>query len=282
MWLIPLVGCALLFGGVWLLAERAECRRRWLRTMYGARCGMLPRIGFSLLAERVASLEQVEALLSVEYPDYEVVALVDSHTDESLFSTLVTRYSLIRVEFRLPSKGAMVVVRGLYRSRARRFRRLVVLDSPARGDCARLLAAEVASKSYLVRLDRGCCLLPDTIEMLALEIALCRSRRVDCVAAYPTLVGRVWQREVLLERGHFWLGRGVKQLLLWRPFVGRRLPTLRLRHALQLLWMVALLLPLFVGDERGWAMVATVAWCGVAVGRIAQLRRQATEPIRLF
>lgn len=243
---------------------------------------MLPRVGFSLLVEEVAFKEQVEEVLSVEYPDYEVVALVDSHTREALFSALVERYALIRVEYRQPSTGPMVVVRGLYRSRVRRFRRLVLLDSPAKGVRARLLAAEVASKSYLLWLDKGAFVLPGAIEMLAVEIALSGSSRVDCVGSYPTPIGRVWQREVLLERGHFWMGRGVKRLLLWRPLIGRRLPTLRLRHALQLLWMVALTAPLFAGGERGWAMVTTVAWCGVAWWRTAQLHENVTEPIRLF
>ena len=92
-------------------------------------------IGISVLCSGVHAQEQVENLLSAEYAHYEVIVVLDSLRYPVEFAAFTARYRMIRVEYALSEELPVTGVRALGRSRKRRFRRLVLVDSRRRFRC---------------------------------------------------------------------------------------------------------------------------------------------------
>lgn len=271
MCLMLLVLISLFVFVAWRFACRAERRTRWLDAMYGARCGLLHRVGISVLAAGRTSLARCEELMAVEYPDFEVVLLFDGATNPALLHQLIKRYHLIRVDYLPSGELHPAAVRGLYRSRRRLYRRLVVVDSVASGCRALDVMADVATRGFLLPLADQRSLSSRAVEHLALELALCPHRPPVWLAEWPWSRPLVWQREELIARGGFVRPRGGGGAYLFRRLTTPRHPLLRLRHGVQLLWMVLLVVPLFAGDVRGWMWVVTLLWGGVVWLRVRQL-----------
>lgn len=255
----------------WRFACRAEWRTRWLDAMYGARCGLLHRVGISVLAAGHNSLARCEELMAVEYPDFEVVLLFDGATNPALLHQLIKRYHLIRVDYLPSGELHPAAVRGLYRSRRRLYRRLVVVDSVATGRRALDVMADVATRGFLLPLADHRSLSSRAVEHLALELAFRSHQPPVWLAEWPWSRPLVWQREELIARGGFVRPRGRGGAYLFRRLTTPRHPLLRLRHGVQLLWMVLLVVPLFAGDVRGWMWVVTLLWGGVVWLRVRQL-----------
>lgn len=262
---------SLLIFVAWRFACRAEWRSRWLDAMYGARCGLLHRVGISVLAAGHNSLARCEELMAVEYPDFEVVLLFDGATNPALLPQLIKRYHLIRVDYLPSGELHPAAVRGLYRSRRRLYRRLVVVDSVAMGRRALDVMADVATRGFLLPLADHRSLSSRAVEHLALELALRSHQPPVWLAEWPWSRPLVWQREELIARGGFVRPRGGGGAYLFRRLTTPRHPLLRLRHGVQLLWMVLLVVPLFAGDVRGWMWVVTLLWGGVVWLRVRQL-----------
>lgn len=266
-----LVLISLLIFVAWCFACRAERRTRWLDAMYGARCGLLHRVGISVLAAGRTSLARCEELMAVEYPDFEVVLLFDGATNPALLHQLIKRYHLIRVDYLPSGELHPAAVRGLYRSRRRLYRRLVVVDSVATGRRALDVMADVATRGFLLPLADHRSLSSRAVEHLALELAFRSHQPPVWLAEWPWSRPLVWQREELIARGGFVWPRGGEGAYLFRRLTTPRHPLLRLRHGVQLLWMVLLVVPLFAGDVRGWMWVVTLLWGGVVWLRVRQL-----------
>ncbi|MBR5850114.1 MAG: hypothetical protein IKZ12_03530 [Alistipes sp.] len=152
--------------------RRAVRRLRLAGRMQGEQCDAPDRISVSLLLAEGVDPEQLLHLLSVEYACYEVVVVLDRLREQTLFDLLVERYHLIRVEYLptgdLPVEGVV----GLYRSRKRRFRRLVLLDQCVGDRTARRnAAADVAAGDYLLLVGCGDRLAEGVIERLAALLA---------------------------------------------------------------------------------------------------------------
>jgi len=152
------------------LALRARNKRRLLALMRGVASDSAGGIGISVLCSGADDLRRIERLLSVEYARYEVVAVVDAARMPELFASLVGRYRMIRVEC-LPARELPVCgVRALLRSRARSFRRLLLVDraeDTPEGDFD--AAACVATYDYLLPLPGDRMLLPGAVERLVAE-----------------------------------------------------------------------------------------------------------------
>lgn len=256
---------------VWCVAEYAARRSRWLDAMYGARCGLLHRVGISVLAAGHNSLTRCEELMAVEYPDFEVVLLFDGASNPALLHQLIKRYHLIRVDYLPSGELYPMAVRGLYRSRRRLYRRLVVVDSVATGRRALDVMADVATRGFLLPLADHRSLSSRAVEHLALELALRSHQPPVWLAEWPWSRPLVWQREELIARGGFVRPRSGGGLFLFRRLTTPSHRHLRLRHGVQLLWTVLLVVPLFAGGVQGWMWVVTLLWGGVVWLRVRQL-----------
>lgn len=133
---------------------RWQNRWRLMRRAYGYGSDPLCEIGITLVASDYTDLEQVERRLDTEYARWEVVLVADSsqHAD---FDRLLARYDMIGVDYdgcgELPCSG----VAKLYRSRKRRYRRLVVVERGRTRLCDDFnCGANVATYEHIVALDR--------------------------------------------------------------------------------------------------------------------------------
>lgn len=172
-WFILLLSASVaLYAGriTWRMLHGQRVRRLFT-THHHLLCEVGGGVGLSVLCVDPADERQVVNLLDTEYPCFEVVVVVDGALRGELLHRLIADYRLFRVDFRpsteLPTGG----VRGLYRSRNRSFRRLVVVDRErSRPVDDYNTAVGVAAFEYLLPVGAGQFLRPHTIERLAVEI----------------------------------------------------------------------------------------------------------------
>lgn len=151
-----------------LAARRKGCM---LTECHGYGSEAMSQTGVSVVVSGARTESEIEQRLSSEYWRYEVIVVVDSSLDPTLLHTLCLKYALIRVNFpavdELPIEGVAM----LYRSRQRRYRRLVVIDRLHRS-CADDWNCGVAVASFdrIVPLESDRFLLPDALPRWVMEL----------------------------------------------------------------------------------------------------------------
>lgn len=130
------------------------------------------RIGISLLCRDTGRAERLRNLLSVEYPDYEVIVVADSLRQPDSLRQLITSYRMIAVDGRMSGDRHTPRVRRMYRSASRCYRRLLLLDVATTGDKSDLDAAfDVATYDYILPLWGDEKVVPGGIERLIIELS---------------------------------------------------------------------------------------------------------------
>ncbi len=160
---LVLLGGALFFVGLW---RRAHYKTQLL---YSIRDG-IGNIGISTIVEYPSTTEPIIALLDEEYPRCEVIVVTDLQAENSPLSHLRRKFQLVGVNHS-HLKGA----RGVYRSRHRAFRRMVLIDMASKfrySACS--VAKAIASYDYVLRLEN------DSIIQSG-AIAYC----ANIIASYP-------------------------------------------------------------------------------------------------
>lgn len=274
IWTVTLLLMVLAFLW-WRQLEHAAVRRAWIKGMHGARNGCCD-VGLSLLVADGSEMERYERLLGVEYARLEVVAVVDRERDGALFGALMARYHLIRVCYRPSGELPIYGVRGLYRSRKRRFRRLVLLDMAHLPTTIRLnAAADVASYDYLMPILVGEELRRGTVEQLVTELSLRPLGQIEQVVQAPTLRVLVWRRVALARAGGFACRFGSlvassHRLMCWdSPFEGAGCGALRRLGLGAVVWSVVVVLGWLY--DRSWHL--PLVWClALLVGLLIALR----------
>lgn len=100
----------------------------------------LCEIGVSVICGESIDIERVKELLSLDYMRYEVVVVADAEKDEN-FGLLLQQYAMIRVNLPHIDYNLQASTRRLFRSRQRRYRRLIVVDSSADNTASQLNGA---------------------------------------------------------------------------------------------------------------------------------------------
>jgi len=127
--------------------------------------------GISLLApaynESLTIIDNVKSLLSLMYNNYEVIIINDGSKDETL-SKLIMAFDLqlvpLAYEMKLPTKP----VRGIYKSRNRAFRKLVIIDKVNGGKADALnVGLNLANKPLVACIDVDCIIEPDALLKMA-------------------------------------------------------------------------------------------------------------------
>lgn len=118
-------------------------------------CPFLPSISIMAPAynEGKTIVENVRALLSLYYPDFEVIVINDGSKDDTL-QKLISEYELELTdhffEYAIPTQD----VRGIYKSRIRSFSKLVVIDKMNGGKADSLNAGiNISKKDLFVAID---------------------------------------------------------------------------------------------------------------------------------
>lgn len=186
------------------LVARDERRRRLRAVRRGVLCDVGEGVGISLLLANAGDLCQIADLLDTEYPRCEVVAVLDGQQRAEEFRAVVAAYHLLRVDYRISRELPATGVRGLYRSRSRSFRRLVLIDraaSVAADDYD--AAAGVAAYDYLLPVGPGQFLLPRAVERLAGELAEHRREPLRLIRIRAGVPAALVHRDAVVAAGGF-------------------------------------------------------------------------------
>ena len=102
-------------------------------------------------------VENIRALLSLHYNNFEVIIVNDGSTDET-FKKMVEAYSLVRVDYYFDYKIPCERIRGVYKSQIKSFKMLTIIDKNNGGKSDALNAGINVSKKDLI-----CCVDVDSI-----------------------------------------------------------------------------------------------------------------------
>jgi biofilm PGA synthesis N-glycosyltransferase PgaC len=112
-------------------------------------------------------VENIRALLSLYYHNYEVVVVNDGSTDNSM-DLIIKAYDLELVDFAIGNRIESEHIRGIYKSRNRSFDKLIVVDKVNGGKADSLNAGiNAATKDYFVAIDVDSIIQSDALLKLA-------------------------------------------------------------------------------------------------------------------
>ena len=144
--------------------------------------------GISVLApafnEGLSIIMNVQSLLTLNYPDFEVVLINDGSTDNSM-EQLINEFELEKVDFAYNAKLYAKPVTGIYKSVNPAFRKLTVIDKVNGKSKADAINAgiNIASFDYFVCTDVDCILDKDTLLKLVKPVLEEKSRRMIAIGA---------------------------------------------------------------------------------------------------
>jgi len=192
----------LLLARAWRVV-RAASERRFLSGSFRSAVDASDGVGISLLCGDV-DRRRLENLLGVEYSRYEVVATMDANDDHAGFRSVVDRFRMVRVSPSLSPELPAVGIRALYRSRDRRFRRLILIDKLRTAECDdRNAAVCYSSFDYLLPLPDGCLLMEDAVERLAVAVASCEGGDIAVIRSDVGPGVALYAREAVVAAGGF-------------------------------------------------------------------------------
>jgi cellulose synthase/poly-beta-1,6-N-acetylglucosamine synthase-like glycosyltransferase len=113
--------------------------------------------------EGLTIIDNIKSLLSLRYNNLEVILINDGSKDDTL-NKMVSSFDLVRVDYDLRYSIPTKEVRGIYKSRNRAFRKLLVVDKVNGGKADALNAGLNLSKTDLVAcIDVDCVIEPDAL-----------------------------------------------------------------------------------------------------------------------
>lgn len=112
-------------------------------------------------------IENVRSLISIHYPNLEVIIVNDGSKDDSL-AMLIEAYDLHLVDYFVNEQIKTKQVRGVYKSRKKVYKKLIVVDKENGGKADALnVGVNISQKDYIVCIDVDCILEQDALLKLA-------------------------------------------------------------------------------------------------------------------
>ena len=123
--------------------------------------------GISIIApaynESKTIVDNIRALLLIYYPDFEVIIVNDGSTDNSL-ENVIEAYDLEKVNFFVNYRLETKQVRGVYKSKNKSFKNLLVIDKENGGKADALNAGmNISTREYFVSMDVDSVIEPDAL-----------------------------------------------------------------------------------------------------------------------
>lgn len=131
--------------------------------------------GISVVApaynEEVIIIDNVNSLLSLEYPKFEVVIVNDGSKDKTL-ELLIDKFELVQIPFPYIEKVRCQQVKRVFKSTNHLYEKLTVVDKVNGGTKADAMNAgvNVAKYDYFINTDVDCLLAPDTLTKVILPV----------------------------------------------------------------------------------------------------------------
>lgn len=113
--------------------------------------------------EGATIIENVRSLLSLYYSNLEVIIINDGSKDDCL-QKLIDAYQLEKIDFHVQYRIASKEVRGVYKSRNKVYKKLVVVDKVNGGKADALnVGINISANDYIICIDVDCILEQDAI-----------------------------------------------------------------------------------------------------------------------
>ncbi len=113
--------------------------------------------------ENKSIVENIRALLSLYYLDFEVIVINDGSTDDTL-QKVIKAYDLVRVNYALDYQIPCERIKGVYKSKNGSFKRLTVINKVNGGKADSLNAGiNVSDKQLIVSIDADSIMEPDSL-----------------------------------------------------------------------------------------------------------------------
>lgn len=121
--------------------------------------------------EEVIIIDNVQSLLNLDYPNFEVIIVNDGSKDSTL-QLLIDNFDLTEIPFPYIQKVRCKPVKRIYRSTNQLFDRLTVVDKENGGTKADAMNAgiNVAKYDYFINTDVDCILAKDTLSKVILPV----------------------------------------------------------------------------------------------------------------
>lgn len=166
-------------------------------------CESLGFVGCSVICSGVKDIEHITELLGQDYDRYEVIVVLDSTLYPDEFRTITAHYRMIRVNCSPNDELPTAVIRNLYRSRQRSFRRLILVDREFLDIYHDLDAATaVASYNYLLPLGHDMHLCNKAMESIAIALSEQAEQRIELFFS-PTTESYIFRRDAVISAGGF-------------------------------------------------------------------------------
>lgn len=121
--------------------------------------------------EEVIIIENVTSLLTLDYPNFEVIIVNDGSKDKTL-ELLVLEFDLVEIPFPYIEKVRCRPVKRIFRSTNQQYHRLTVVDKENGGTKADAMNAgiNIAKYNYFINTDVDCILASDTLSKVILPV----------------------------------------------------------------------------------------------------------------
>ena len=162
-------------------------------------------VGFSVICHRVEELEHIENLLNVKYDSYEVIAIIDSRLQTELYSALILKYRMLEVNNPITNTSEGTIVRSIYRSAERRYRRLIIVDSSTEVNSFTILneVLKITSYSYIIPITGNYYLRPYAIENIAIILSDATEQTPELLLSNGDAPCYIFKRETIILHGGF-------------------------------------------------------------------------------
>lgn len=116
--------------------------------------------------EEMTIIENINGLLHLHYPRYEVIVVNDGSKDDSL-QKAIAAFDLVRVDYAVDSKISHNAIRGIYKSNKAAYKNLVIVDKENGGKSDALNAGiNIAEGEYFMTIDVDTIIDPYVIQYL--------------------------------------------------------------------------------------------------------------------
>ncbi|RCU43908.1 glycosyltransferase family 2 protein [Chryseobacterium lacus] len=135
--------------------------------------------------EEVIIIDNVKSLMSLNYPNYEVIIVNDGSEDKTL-ELLIENFDLEEIAFPYIEKVRCRPVKRVFKSTNIEFQKLIVVDKINGGTKADAMNAgvNVANYDYFINTDVDCLLAPDTLTKVILPVL---DSKVEVIAVGATM-----------------------------------------------------------------------------------------------
>lgn len=170
-----------IFAGIRSI-DSFRCKAEVLRDMKGQNSVPEPNRGISVIVVGLPTQSDIERLMGLEFDNYEIVIIAPLSSDES-FAEIKKRYSMTQVNIPAAAEFSCKDIRHLFRSKERRYRKLVMADIETSRGQALNCGLSISSFSRVLTIGSSVRLRRNALRLMDAEFEPCDAGMVCAVCA---------------------------------------------------------------------------------------------------